>query len=264
MSLLARIRRASRPQSKRVIDVGWLMRVGQAAFIWDPPAVYRREGRLPEHAKSAAYCPAVVDYERRLVQINCPFDLRLRVVIKDTGEAALEDVNGIRSGMMPHTLVKLAKMAPRNEWRHLDRPVFQFRTPYIFLADTPVYLSQLPPFNDYRDPPWPGLLIGGRLPIHVWPRSLNWAFEWYDVSKELILKRGQPWFYCRFETTDPSLNVRLVEAEYTADLKTYLAGIDGVVEYVNGTFSLFSAARQRRPERLLIPAPARHAAPATD
>jgi hypothetical protein len=253
-SVLSRLgHQSSALPAKRIVDVGWVLRAGVATFIWDAPALYRRDGRPPEHAKSAAYCPAVIDNERRIVQVTCPFDLRLRVVITDKGDAVLQDADGIKSGMLPHVLMKLAKVAPPSEWRHPKRPIFQIRTPYIFLSDSPVYLSELPPFLDYRDPPWPGIVIGGRVPIHVWPRNLNWAFEWYDVSKELLLTRGQPWFYCRFETPDPSHHIRLVEASLTPELKTYLAGIDSVTEYVNGTFSLFATAKQRRPLRLLVP-----------
>lgn len=239
---------------KHIVDVGWLLQAVHATFIWDAPVPYRRKEPPPDHAKSAAYCPAVLDNERRIVEVSCPFDLRLRVILDEKGETVLQDANGIQSAMMPHALAKIAKVAPRSEWRHPKRPIFQIRTPFIFLADTPVYMSQLPPFLDYRDPSWPGTVIGGRVPIHIWPRTLNWAFEWYDINKELNLVRGQPWFYCRFETADPSHHVRLVEAALTPELKNYLAGIDGVVNYMNKTFSLFSTARQRRPAQLLVQA----------
>ena len=112
-------------------------------------------------------------------------------------------------------------------------------------------MTQTPPFNHYRDPPWPGLEIGGRFPIHVWPRSLMWAFDWWDPSKDLILKRGEPWFYVRFETDNPRRPVRLVEAEMTPELREYCNGLDGITNYVNQTFQLFDAAEQRRPKTLL-------------
>ena len=66
-----------------------------------------------------------------------------------------------------------------------------------------------------------------------------------------MLKRGEPWFYLRFETEDPSRQVRLVEAEMTAQLRAYCNAMDGVVNYVNRTFSLFHTAERRRPPRLL-------------
>jgi hypothetical protein len=113
-------------------------------------------------------------------------------------------------------------------------------------------MTQLPPFLHYRDPALPGVMIGGRMPIDVWPRVLMWAFEWFDTSKDLILRRGEPWFYTRFELPNPSQRVRLVEAQLTPELKQYFNGLNGVANYVKQTFSLFSIARQRRPKQLLV------------
>jgi hypothetical protein len=82
---------------------------------------------------------------------------------------------------------------------------------------------------------------------------MMWAFEWYDTSRELSLRRGEPWFYVRFETHDPSRPVRLLEADNTPELKQYLAGLSTVTNYVNRTFSLFETAKARRPKTLLVP-----------
>jgi hypothetical protein len=96
-------------------------------------------------------------------------------------------------------------------------------------------------------------MMGGRFPIHVWPRELVWAFEWHDINADLIIKRGDPWFYLNFETKNPARHVRLVEAEMTDDLRAYTIGMRGVTNYVSRTFSLFGTARSRRPKQLLKP-----------
>jgi hypothetical protein len=80
---------------------------------------------------------------------------------------------------------------------------------------------------------------------------LLWAFEWFDTSKDLIVKRGDPWFYVMLESANPARQVRLVKAAMSPELKEYLQGIDGVTNYVNQTFSLYSRALERRPQRLL-------------
>lgn len=238
--------------SKHVVEVGWLLQTDDASFIWDAPRALKRPEPLPVHAKSVAFCPAVVDYETRLFEVPCPFDLQLRIGLDEKGEPTLTDLAGDQSTMTPRSLGKIIVLSARKQWRHHDRPILQFKTPYTFVADEPVYLNQLPPVSYYRDPPLPGLVIGGRIPIHIWPRPLSWAFEWYDMTKDLILTRGQPWFYVRFETPEATRHVRLVEACLTPELKAYFAGINGVVNYVNGTFSLFNTAQQRRPERLVV------------
>ena len=38
---------------------------------------------------------------------------------------------------------------------------------YVFIADEPVYLSQIAPFMQFKADPWPGTLFGGRVPIDV-------------------------------------------------------------------------------------------------
>jgi hypothetical protein len=96
-------------------------------------------------------------------------------------------------------------------------------------------------------------MIGGRFPIHIWPRELVWAFEWHDIKSDLIIRRGDPWFCVNFETEDPSGRVRLVEGQMTEELRTYTNGMRGVTNFVSRTFSIFDTAKSRRPKNLLRP-----------
>ena len=244
-----------KPEGKepsRVVDVGWLLDSEKATFIWDAPRRLSRPTGRTTHAKGVSVCPAVVDHEARIFEVPCPIDIQLRY--KPNGdEPAVIDLAGEQSSIRPKHLGQMFVFVSRKEWRDPNRPIVQFMTPYTFLADEPVTINQLPPFYHYPATPWPGLMIGGRFPIDVWPRGLVWAFEWYDTSKDLIIKRGDPWFYATFETPDPSRRVRLVEAEQTPELNAYMNGIKGVTNYVSRTFSLFNVARERRPTTLLVP-----------
>jgi hypothetical protein len=78
-----------------------------------------------------------------------------------------------------------------------------------------------------------------------------WAFEWYDTTKELVLRRDEPWFNVRFETHDPARPVRLFEAERNPALDEHLKGLSAVANYVDRTYSLFKVAAARRPDKLL-------------
>ena len=80
-----------------------------------------------------------------------------------------------------------------------------------------------------------------------------WAFEWYDMTTPLVIKRGEPWFYLNFETNDITRRVRLIEADMTPALSEYLSGLMGVTNYVSRTYSLFRTAEERRPKVLLAP-----------
>ena len=80
-----------------------------------------------------------------------------------------------------------------------------------------------------------------------------WAFEWHEPEKDIVLRRGEPLFYCQFESQNPERPVQVVEAERTLELTKYMEQIGGVVNYVNQTFGLFKAAEALRPPKLLTP-----------
>lgn len=198
---------------KRSVKVGWLLQTEKAAFIWDSPRIFSRPTSRSASSKAVQLCPAVLDFEARFAVVPCPFDLHLRYKFDPAKGPGVQNMLGDKSPINNKQLGELVAFSKPSAWRHSERPVLQIQTPYTFVADEPVYLNQMPPFLDYNESAWPGVLISGRFPTHIWPRQLMWAFEWHDTSKDLILARGSPWFYVRFEAHDPSRPVRLVEAE---------------------------------------------------
>jgi hypothetical protein len=236
------------------LTVGWLLDQKESTIIFDAPTRVRSFDLNKTHAKSASRCPAVVNMESRYFEIKCPYDIHVQLVRDEQGKPALKNLLGERSPVRPKKLREILYLVGETEWRHKDRPTIQLDLPYIFIADEPVYLSQIAPFMHYTKEPMPGTIFGGRFPINVWPRRLLWAFEWHEPQKPLILKRGEPLFYVLLETTPQERAVQLVEAEVTPELRAYLDMISGTVNYVNQTFSLFKAAEERRPSRLVVPA----------
>ena len=155
--------------------------------------------------------------------------------------------------MRANKLNEVLTLVAENEWRYPDRPTVQLALPYCFIADELVYVSQIGTFAHYRPNPLPGTIFGGRFPLNVWPRPLMWAFEWHEPEKDIVLRRGEPLFYCQFESQNPERPVQVVEAERTPELTKYMEQIGGVVNYVNQTFGLFKAAEALRPPKLLTP-----------
>jgi len=243
----------SAESASRRIEVGWLFRDDLSTIIWDKPKPVNLEHRKPTSSKSAQLCPAAIQFDRLHYVINCPVDLHLRINKTADGQLQLSNVDAAMSAVRPSGLKKLLLMSPQQEWRHPMRPILQMVTPFVFVSDAPVYVNQFPPFLHFNNQPRPGVQICGRFPIDVWPRVHMWALEWHDLSADLILKRGEPLFYVRFETREPSSLVRLVEAERTHELESYMKQITDVANFVNQSFQLFNTARERRPEKLLIP-----------
>jgi hypothetical protein len=238
----------------RTVDVGWVIDPArEASFIWEAPRKRAPPENRTAHAKGLSNCPAMADHESRLVEVTCPIDIKLRFFRDAQGNPSMAGIDGDQSSIRPQQFSQMVMAVHPSEWRHPQRPLIQVMTPLLFVADEPVWLTQLPAFYHRAQPSLPGLMIGGRFPIHIWPRELVWAFEWHDTTQDLIIRRGDPWFYLNFETEDPSRHVRLVEAEMTGPLRDYTSGMRGVTNYVGRTFSLFATARARRPRTLLTP-----------
>lgn len=238
----------------RTVTVGWTVRwKPSGASIWGPPKSFSRSDPKAASAKSIQACPAAIDFDRRHFVIPCPVDLKLQFVRNAQGQLQLTDADGDNSAMRPQGRANLFQVQPPNEWRDPDRPILQFVAPYVFVADQPCWVVQTAPHLHWFPEQRPGVQMGGRYPVHIWPRPLAWAFEWYDLSKPLVLKRGEPWFYVHFETENPGARVRLVEQEMTDELDTYLESIIDVSNYVNRTYGLFADAQRARPAKLVKP-----------
>lgn len=234
------------------VTIGWLYDDDKSSIVYYPPERVRSKEINKEHAKSASRCPAVVNLESRYVVVRCPFDLHIGFKRETSGKPVLRNLMGSKSPVRGSKLNQLLTLVSEPEWRVPNRPILQVKLPYLFIADEPVYMSQVPPFLHYEDKnPLPGTIFGGRFPIDVWPRPLMWAFEWHNPEKDIKLSRGQPLFYCQFEFDSPERSFQLVEAERTEELSLYLSKIGAAVNYVNQTFSLFKQAKEVRPQKLL-------------
>ncbi len=242
-----------RSKKGRLLTVGWTVRAAKSQIIWAPPKPLDAPQTRAASAKSVQYCPAAVDFDRRHYIISCPIDITLKFEKQPNGQVSLIDADGVQSGVRQIALREIFVLHPQAEWRHPERPIVQMIAPYVFVADEPCYVVQTPPYLHYFATPRPGVQIGGRYPVHIWPRPLSWGFEWHDIGKPLSLKRGEPWFYVHFDTENPAGRVRLVEQEFTPELEAYLNSIVDVSNYVNKTFSLFADAQARRPAQLLRP-----------
>lgn len=238
---------------KGPVQVGWFLNVKKGGIIYDPPQRVRSVDVNRKHAKSASRCPAVINLESRYFEVKCPFDINLGFVRDKDGKPGLRNLSGEQSSVRASKLGEKLHLTSEVEWRHPTIPTIQLTLPYVFIADEPVYMSQVAPFMHYAKEPLPGTIFGGRFPINVWPRPLMWAFEWHDITKPLKISRGDPLFYATFETLPQDRSVTMSEVEVTPELSDYMELISGAVNYVNQTFSLFEAAEARRPAKLVTP-----------
>ena len=229
--------------------VGWLLDGQHPGFVYQGPRPL--SGTEPQAPQALPAYPAVGQSDSNYFEVPCPFDLRLKPATGAQGQLGLANTAEKGRTVAQQQLSSFAVLMEPDLWRHPDRPIVQIVTPYRFVADETVWMAQMPAFRHYRSAPWPGVFIGGRLPIHIWPRLMSWAFEWHDPSRELVLNAGEPWYYLKFESEDPTRPMRMVEAAMTPELRSFCQGLDGVIHFANRTFSLFETAKRRRPDKLL-------------
>ena len=231
------------------VDVGWFVEEPQAKFIFEEPVRLFSERKKALSSRAVQACPAVNELERDLFVIKCPFDIRLQC--RKNGEAfelhVVEQGTRIDIDIIGNFLML---MKP-DLWRDSRFPVIQLKIPYFFLSDVPCYMTQTAPHMSTVYNRLPGLLISGRFPIHVWPRIMNWAFEWTDLKNDVILRRGDHLCYLYFETAALRTEPNLFELELTDELIEFRKGLSATPKYMSNTFSLFETALKRRPEKLL-------------
>lgn len=168
------------------VDIGWFIEERQGKFVFYKPGSLFRSRSKPLSNRAVQACPAINELEREYFVIKNPFDIHLRC-LKRGNEYDLhivEDGTRIDDDLVAQFIFL---MAPQF-WREESCPVIQIKVPYFFLSDTPCYMSMIAPYMSKNMVKWPGVFIGGRLPIHIWPRILNWAFEWTNLEEDLILR----------------------------------------------------------------------------
>lgn len=231
------------------IEVGWFIDEVQGKFVFPKPEPLFKARAKALSGRSVQACPAINELERDYFVLKNPFDLRLRCIRnKDS-----YDLHVVEQGTrIDHDLVsQFVYLMEPNLWRHEAVPVIQIKIPYFFITDAPCYMTMLAPYMSRNIVDWPGLFIGGRLPICIWPRSLNWAFEWTNLNNDLILKRGHDLCYLYFESDSLRTKASMHEIEYTKELEEYRRGIASVPKFMSNTFSLFETAIERRPKQLM-------------
>jgi|TARA_B110000858_G_C17756113_1_gene452207 hypothetical protein len=230
--------------------IGWLIENNLPGdFIYFDPEAVKTNREKPLSRRAVQSCPAINQFEERLFQIRFPYDLRLRYELNNGEHQIYSIPEGTR---IDDDIIPAHVFLMKTEyWRDENIPVIQIRVPYVFVSDDEVYLNQFPPFLDFNSHKLPGIISSGRFPIKNWPRVLSFGFEWVDKKKDLIFKRGDPWFYVFFETQHPENKIKLIKAESTEELKEYRKSMSEVLKYVSNSFSLFNIAKTRRPKKLL-------------
>jgi len=240
---------------KKTALVGWLFSEDLSAVVYYPPE--RLQWPAAEaRPRGAADCPAIADLGRHYYVIRSPVTLSLRCTRFVPGAEFYYDVPAVDGGdkvIAGKALQRVLTVMPPAIWENPQFPTLQLNLPYVFVSDESVYVEQTPAFFSPVSSQWPLMLYGGRFPIDLWPRQLNFSFQWIDLSRPILIRRGDPLFYVRFFPSQRDRKVHLVEAERTRELENFMAAVRDVTAMVSRSFSLFPRAAELRPKRLVVP-----------
>jgi hypothetical protein len=106
-------------------------------------------------------------------------------------------------------------------------PIIAISSAFVFVADQPVYVEFLPPFNDI-DPAW--RLIPGHFNIHSWTRPVLPTIEM--LEKKVKIKRGQPLAYIRFKSENLRDSFTLERIPRTRELEDAVNGCLSVKSFM--------------------------------
>lgn len=230
--------------------IGFVPNSLTASIAFPVPRLLRKGRDVPRSRRAVQACPAVNAFERRTIEVLAPYSLQLRCV--PIGDNKF-DFHLIDKGTRIDPEKAKTHVVPisRDRWRTPDAPVVQIAPPYFFLCDTPCHLTMMPAWASPGSAQIPGQFISGRYPVHLWPRTLNLAFEWRDFGSDFKMKRGEPACYLYAEPEDPDSTISLVAGRLTGEVAAYRARLEGVVGYTSQTFKLLDDIRRYRPKTLL-------------
>jgi len=236
----------------RQVVVGWFLpRTLEARAVWFDPVRFSWSPDSERHSGYFLRCPAHQRFSRDLYVIRCPFDLHLHC--ENSAEGCELSV-GEGSSIRPEKLASLVKVHPKSEWREADKPLLQIMLNYYFLSDEDVDIQYLSPLTThfYR-PALPGLALQGRWNITSWIRPVNFVFEWWETSSDLIIKREQPILNVMFLSRELDAKTVLVEAEETDEVIAMARSVQNINSYIGNVYSVLPSIVRRRPKTLVQP-----------
>ena len=228
-----------------MIKVGWCY----AGASWN-----QLIGKDPEHVETlnkagskASLCPALQDAVENLYQIPSPFKFHMSCKLTKEGEASVTLHQD--STLMNKTFDQMIQIHHSNEWGTPSRPLLQILTQILFVADEDVWMETFMPIFHYRNNPLPIRQAFGRYNICDWQRPISCAFEWVDISKEIIIEEGEPLFYVRFLEPTFSKKITLKKIKFSGELKKHSDMCKSLVDVVKNTKNYFKIHRLMRPKR---------------
>lgn len=231
------------------IKIGWTTSYDWWDLVSDIPERFQFSDEIKGAPK---FCPATQLYYNNTFVIRSPFSVKLKCEIGPKSCLVVPEF-GADMGIDRDLYNRLFMSHPTPDLADPKKPVVQYLVEQIFVSDTPdVWIESVPAHFHYKENPWPVRTYSGSFNIYDWQRPLNWAFEWMNPEKEIVIKRGDPLIYVRFHSKILNAKYELVRIDKSSDLKASLARADFASKKLRGVgFKLFERARTIRPKKFI-------------
>ena len=159
-------------------------------------------------------CPALTDSIHNAFVIKAPIGIKLIFEGTDENGSALIKLD--RSSDLENDRfdeyigIKQGDLYPSPE-----EPMFQILVGLGFTCNENLIMEIFPPFLEYR-PNFPAVNTTAKYNIYDWLRGIAIGVLWKDSTKPIIIKRGDPLCYVRFETKK---KINLKQVPYTPEMK---------------------------------------------
>ena len=153
-------------------------------------------------------CPAFLDYYKNTYLIKAPIDITLNI-----SNSMINCLQGLPADYLNMIVTNRFKEGDL----HFTSSLAWF---YTFYSKESVMIEVIPPTwhkNSFQNNI---NLITATFDISKWVRPLEFAFEVIDDTKPLVIKRGDPLYYIRFNTLD---KVKLIKQEPTKELENLIS-----------------------------------------
>lgn len=222
------------------MKIGWytdaILNPPSDLFVIDPVRLSDSELNLGHYK----HCPAFSNYITQTYLIKSPFDIELscenmkvRVISSSLDKTEYEKNLTVDIG---------------------ERPVVQMELHIGVVADQPCAVEVFGSFFNSKEQSEPYRVIPGTYDIYSWQRFLNFAFEWTNPQKNIIIKRGQPILYVRFRSKNLSEKFQMVRIEMTDELLAAVKRCQSSKLFLKGkSWSLMSINRLLRRRKRFIP-----------
>jgi hypothetical protein len=152
----------------------------------EPELVY--PNLISERNKNTAFlkCPAMIGFFNNTYLVRSPIDISFKVV--DSGTVISKSPKGV-----VETYLQLSNTASTDIY-----PNFQLKIHLLCFSKLDVEIQQIPAFMHSNGFTNNAMVISGGFNISKWVRPLSVGFEVQDISKEIVIRRGDPLYYIRF------------------------------------------------------------------